>query len=326
LRRIDPANPVSRVPARAIRSPQASIGCQRSGPTHAADLPGNQGGLTQGETTMSSIYPDQASSRHAIDPRAALPGADPRAVKIRRLTSADLADALRLGWSDFKAVPSHALMLCLIYPLLGIGLARLVLGYAVLPLLFPLAAGFALLGPFAAIGLYELSRRRERGDSAGVSDALAVLRAPSFSSMLSLGGILMLLFLVWVATAQAIYVATFGYAPAAGIPDFVGRVVGSPEGALLIMLGCGVGFLFALAALCISVVSFPMMLDRQADATDAMLTSLRVVAANPAVMAGWGLIVAALLLIGSLPAFLGLTVVIPLLGHATWHLYRKAVV
>src|ERR1700731_4155028 len=220
---------------------------------------------------------------------------------IRKIQLSDLHEALRLGWEDFKAVPSHAIILCVIYPVLGLVLARAVSGYAVLPLLFPLAAGFALLGPFAALGLYELSRRRERGT------------------------LLLALFVTWVATAQAIYIAVFGYQGAADASDFVQRVLTTPQGWWLIVVGCGVGFLFALVALCVSVVSFPLMLDRHAGAFEAMVTSLRVVAANPVAMAAWGLIVAALRVAGSIPLFLGLAVVIPLLGHATWHLYRKVI-
>jgi uncharacterized membrane protein len=244
---------------------------------------------------------------------------------IRTIGLSDLRRALRLGWEDFKAVPSHAIILCVIYPLLGLGLARAVLGYAVLPLLFPLAAGFALLGPFAALGLYELSSRRERGEEPSAWDALDVLYSPSFGAMLGLGTLLLALFVTWVATAQAIYIAVFGYQGASGVSDFVHRVLTTPQGWWLIVVGCGIGFLFALVALCISVVSFPMMLDRHAAAGEAMVTSLRVVAKNPATIAAWGLIVAALLVVGSLPLFLGLAVVLPLLGHATWHLYREAV-
>lgn len=242
---------------------------------------------------------------------------------VRKIGLSDLHDALRLGWEDFKAVPSHAIVLCAIYPVLGLMLARAVLGYSVLPLLFPLAAGFALLGPFAALGLYELSRRRELGETPSAWQATSVLRSPSFGSMLALGVLLLTLFVVWVAAAQAIYVWTFGYEPAADIPGFASRVLTTPEGWRLIIVGCGVGFLFALAALCLSVVSFPMMLDRHASVADAMLTSMRVMAANPVTMLAWGLIVAALLVLGSIPFFLGLAVVVPLLGHATWHLYRK---
>lgn len=244
---------------------------------------------------------------------------------IRTIGLSDLHAALRQGWEDFKAVPSHAIFLCIIYPVLGLVLARAVLGYSVLPLLFPLAAGFALVGPFAALGLYELSKRRERGEEASAWDALEVLRSPSFGAMLGLGTLLLALFVTWVATAQAIYVAVFGYEGASGARDFITKVLTTPQGWWLIVVGCGVGFLFALVALCISVVSFPLMLDRHATTGEAMVTSLRVAAANPVPVAAWGLIVAALLVLGSLPFFLGLAVVIPLLGHATWHLYRKVV-
>src|SRR5205085_606478 len=176
-----------------------------------------------------------------------------------------------------------------------------------------------------ALGLYELSSRRERGEEASAWDAFEVLRSPSFGAMLGLGTLLLALFVTWVATAQAIYIALFGYGGATGFQEFMQRVFTTPEGWLLTVVGCGVGFLFALAALCISVVSFPLMLDRHAGALEAMVTSLRVAGQNPVPIAAWGLIVAALLVAGSLPFFLGLAVVIPLLGHATWHLYRETI-
>jgi len=246
-------------------------------------------------------------------------------ITIRTIDVASLMRALRLGWDDFKAVPSHAVMLCAIYPVLGVVLARAVFGYSVLPLLFPLAAGFALIGPFAALGLYELSSRRDRGEEATAWNAFEVLRSPSFGSMLGLGTLLLALFVTWVATAQAIYVAVFGYAGATSASDFLQRVFTTPEGWWLIAVGCGAGFLFALLALCLSIVSFPLMLDRHAGALEAMVTSVRVVARNPIPAATWGLIVAALLVAGTIPFFLGLAVVIPVLGHATWHLYREAI-
>ena len=250
---------------------------------------------------------------------------DPTSAVVRKLSLSDLSAALRLGWDDFQAMPSHAIILCAIYPVLGLVLFRLVLGYSVLPLLFPLAAGFTLIGPFAALGLYELSRRRESGEEAAAWHAIYVLRAPSFGAMLELGLLLFALFVTWIASADAIYIAIFGYAPAASIPDFAMRILTTPQGWLLIIVGCGVGFLFAVVALFISVVAFPLILDRHATAIDAIRTSLRVARQNPLPIAAWGLIVAALLVIGSLPFFVGLAVVLPVLGHATWHLYRRAV-
>lgn len=249
---------------------------------------------------------------------------DRAAPVVRKLQFADIGTALRKGLDDFKEMPSHAIMLCIIYPVLGIVLARLVLGYSVMPLLFPLAAGFALIGPFAAIGLYEMSRRRELGEDVSAWYAFSVLRSPSFTGMLAVGVMLLGLFVTWIAAAQEIYVLTFGNAPAATIPDFVQRVLTTPEGWTLIVVGCGVGFIFALAALCVSVISFPLMLDRHTGALDAVMTSLRVSLANPLVIGAWGFVVAALLVAGTIPLFLGLAVVIPLLGHATWHLYRLA--
>ena len=250
---------------------------------------------------------------------------DPTRTVVRKLSLSDLSAALRLGWDDFQAMPSHAIMLCVIYPILGLVLFRLVLGYSVLPLLFPLAAGFTLIGPFAALGLYELSRRRESGEEAAAWDAIYVLRAPSFGAMVELGILLFVLFGVWIATADAIYIAIFGHTPAASIPDFAKRILTTPEGWTLIVVGCGVGFLFAVVALCVSVVAFPLMLDRHATAIDAIRTSWQAVMQNPFTMAAWGLIVAVLLAVGSLPFFVGLAVVLPVLGHATWHLYRKVV-
>jgi uncharacterized membrane protein len=244
---------------------------------------------------------------------------------VRTVRVRDLKDALARGISDFAAMPSHAVFLCLIYPIIGLILARVLLGYELLPLLFPLASGFALVGPFAAMGFYELSRRREQGLEVSWSDAFDVLRSPSRGAIAALGVLLLVIFIVWIAVAQAIYIASFGYAPAASIPDFIHQVFTTPAGWVLIVVGNGVGFLFALSVLAISVVSFPLLLDRDVGAVEAVLTSVRVVAANPVPMAIWGLIVAALLVIGSLPLFIGLAVVVPVLGHSTWHLYRKAV-
>jgi uncharacterized membrane protein len=244
---------------------------------------------------------------------------------VRRIGLADLKDALRRGLDDFWVMPSHAVFLCLIYPVVGVLLARLALGYDVLSLLFPLAAGFALIGPFAAIGFYELSRRREQNLDISWEHIFDVVRSPSRGAIAALGFLLLTIFVIWIAVAQAIYIANFGYEPAASIPDFIRQVFTTPAGWMLIIVGNFVGFLFAVGVLSISVVSFPLLLDRDVGAVEAVLTSVRAVAANPVTMAVWGLIVAGLLVIGSLPLLFGLAVVVPILGHSTWHLYRKVV-
>ncbi len=253
------------------------------------------------------------------------PGLSPVRPVVRRISPSDLYDSLARGVDDFLAMPSHAIFLCMIYPMLGIFLIALTLGNSLLPLAFPIAAGFALVGPLAAIGLYELSRRRESGLDTSSEHALDVLHSPSLGSIVALGLLLMAIFLIWLVVAEALYIANFGYAPPPPLVQFVRNVLATPAGWRLIAVGTGAGFLFAVLVLAISAISFPLLLDRDVGAAVAVYTSVRVVAANPLTMALWGLIVAALLVVGSIPFFLGLTVVMPVLGHATWHLYRRAV-
>ncbi len=254
-------------------------------------------------------------------------GADARMAHptIRTISISDLFDALARGYADFSAMPSHALFLCLIYPVVAIVAAGVTMDYNILPLAWPLMGGFALLGPLAAIGLYEMSRRREAGLEADPSHAFDVLRSPSLPAIAMLGALLLAIFLTWVGTAQTIYQSLFGYLPPESFPRFFRNVVNTPEGWQLIMIGNAAGFLFAVVAFVLSVISFPMLLDRDVGVLAAITTSVRAVLANPITMGVWGLIVAGLLLLGSLPAFIGLAVVIPVLGHATWHLYRKIV-
>jgi uncharacterized membrane protein len=250
---------------------------------------------------------------------------DPAMPVVRRIKAADIRDVLVKGFGDFGACRTDVIFMCLIYPVAGIVLTRLTFGYHMLPLLFPLASGFALVGPVAAVGLYEMSRRREEGIPIAWGDAFGAIRSPGFGAILVLGLVLLAIFLLWLLAANEIYQLTLGPEPPVSITAFARDVFTTSAGWTMIVVGVGVGFFFALLVLAISVVSFPLLLDRDVGLNAAVWTSIRAVAANPGPMALWGLIVTGGLVIGSIPAFVGLVIVMPVLGHATWHLYRKVV-
>jgi len=252
-------------------------------------------------------------------------GESPTYPIIRKIGFADLKDAAAKGIEDFWVMPTHVIFLAIIYPIVGLILARMTFGYDVMPLLFPLAAGLALIGPFAAIGLYELSRQREKGVDVSWKHAFGVLRCPSLDAIAALGMVLMIVFLIWLTTAQWLYQSLFGYGSPESIGQFLSDILTTSEGWILIIAGNGIGFLFAVLVLTISVVSFPLLLDRDVGAMVAMHTSVRAVLRNPLMMAAWGLFVAVTLVIGSLAFFVGLALVLPVLAHSTWHLYRKVV-
>jgi uncharacterized membrane protein len=244
---------------------------------------------------------------------------------VRRINFDDLRWALARGWDDFGQSRTDVIFLCVMYPLVGLLLARLAFGYEMLPLVFPLASGFALLGPLAAVGLNELSRRRELGLSAGWSDAFKVFRSPSINSIALLGLTLVMMFVFWLVLAELVYYLTLGPQPPTSLGSFAHDVLFTPAGWAMAIVGIAIGFVFAVVALSISVVSFPMLLDRHVSLETAVRTSITVVRRNPLLMAVWGLILTAGLVIGSIPLLLGLIVVMPVLGHATWHLYRRVV-
>lgn len=242
---------------------------------------------------------------------------------IRRISAQDLMDALRRGAADVGAARGDVVFIALIYPLAGLLIATAVFQNRLTPLIFPLVAGFALLGPLAAVGLYEISRRRERGEPVSAATPLAVLRSPAIGDILRLGALLVAIFAAWLVVAWAIYAATLGPELPASAGAFANDVLTTPAGWAMIVIGLGVGALFAIASFALSVISFPLMLDRRVPMSTAVRASVEAVRTNPGTMATWGLIVAGLLVLGSLPALVGLVFVMPLLGHATWHLYRK---
>ena len=242
-----------------------------------------------------------------------------------KIGTSDLRYALARGLADFNAMPTHLIFLGVIYPVLTFIFARTAAGYEVLPLVFPLLAGYTLIGPLVAIGMYELSRRRELGLDISRMHAFEVFRSPSIVAIAFLAFLLMVIYIGWLFAAQAIYVLFIGSEAPASIEEFAGQILTTRPGWALIVVGSSVGFVITVVVFSLSVVSFPLLLDRDVGLSIAIRTSISSVLANPITMAIWGVIAAAALLIGSLPLFAGLAVVLPVLGHATWHVYRRAV-
>ncbi|MFE1601934.1 DUF2189 domain-containing protein [Methylobacterium sp. ID0610] len=259
--------------------------------------------------TVSVFSPDYAAHHPAV----------------HRIGPADLQIALAKGWADFLDNPTHVLFIVMIYPIAGVIIAAATFENNLVPLLFPLASGFALIGPFAAIGLYEMSRRRERGQETDWVQAYEPLTHRSPRPLLAVGLVLAALFAAWITVALAIYHALFDGSVYGSVGAFLADVVTTPRGWALIAVGNLAGAAFSLLALAVSAVSIPLIVDRDMDAGTAIETSVALMRANPVTMVLWGLMVAALLVVGMATLFVGLAIVLPVLGHATWHLYRRAV-
>lgn len=246
-------------------------------------------------------------------------------VAVRKISFSDVLVSLRQGAEDFWEKPSHYVFMCVFYPIIGVFLMTWTSGNNALPLLFPLASGFALLGPLTALGLYEISRRRELGIDSSWRHAFDVRRSPALPSIAAVGIWLFILFVTWLLSAKTLYISLFGPEAPASIGGFLQEVFHTQRGHELMLWGNLIGLGFAIVALATTVVAFPLLLDRDVGVVAAIETSVRTVMVNPLQMLFWGLIVAVLLVIGSIPIFAGLVVVLPILGHATWHLYRKVI-
>ena len=246
-------------------------------------------------------------------------------IGIRTIGLNDLWRALKEGYDDFNAMPTLGVFLTLLYPLFALLFTWFLVGKNLLHLAFPMVAGLTLIGPAVSVFLFELSRRRERGLDVRWRSAFDFVHSASFAPILALSLLMMLLYLAWLFMAQFLYFGTFADVAPASASDFVTQLVTTRRGVGLMVYGVLLGFLFAVAALAISVVAFPLLLDKPVTAATAVVTSIRAVTANFMVMAVWGVIVVALLAAGAIVFLLGLAVVLPILGHSTWHLYRRVV-
>jgi uncharacterized membrane protein len=245
--------------------------------------------------------------------------------RVRRIGPADLRAALRDGVADLAASRSDVIAAAVIYPVAGACLIWIALHRDLLHLAFPLLAGFALVGPAAAVGLYEMSRRREAGQAVSWVDGFAVIASPRIGAILALALGHLAVFVLWLLTANWVFLATMGPTMPPSAAQFLREVLTTPAGWAMIAIGLPLGFLFAALVLVTSAVSFPLLLDRPVGLPVAVVTSVRVARESPATIALWGLVVAGALVLGALPFLVGLALVMPVLGHATWHLYRRAV-
>jgi uncharacterized membrane protein len=243
--------------------------------------------------------------------------------KVKKISTADVWQAVRLGWKDFMLQPSHYFFTVVLYPFIGFVLYFGVAGESTIRLLFPMLAGFALIGPFVALLLYEISRRLEQGLDTSWRQVFSAMKSPALPAILTLGLMLAGLFMAWLITANLLYVLVYGPVYPLSLIDFVKEVVTTPRGWLLIVLGNGLGFCFALLAFCTTVVAFPLMLEHQVGALCGIQASLQAVRVNPVPLFLWGGVICLGLFLATLPFLMGLIIVLPVFGHATWHIYRK---
>lgn len=251
--------------------------------------------------------------------------AAPIDIPIKKIGIDDLRWAMREGYNDFTAKRGDLFFAGLIYPLVGIVAAVGALGNDMLPLLFPIAAGLSLLGPLTCTGFYELARRREAGLESRWRHFFDVRKSEALDGIMGVAAILIGIFIAWVFAAAAIYGVFFGSEASTSISTFVNQLFTTPKGWAMMIIGNLVGLGFALVAMAISVIALPMLVDKDVDAGVAMRTSIAAVRENFGPMMRWGLMVAAMLVIGAIPVFVGLAAVLPILGYATWHLYTRVI-
>lgn len=244
---------------------------------------------------------------------------------VRSITFGDVAEALIQGLRDFQAAPLYGMALGAIYCVAGIAIVLSVTTFGMSYLAYPLAAGFALLGPFVAVGFYEISRRREAGEQVSFADIRKAMTSRGEIGWMAF--VTLFIFIMWMYQARFLMALFFGLnASFVSITQFIAVILTTNEGLMFLMAGNVIGAFLAVVLFSLTVVSFPLLLDRDVDCVTAMVTSVRAVVQSPAPLLGWAAVIVVLLVVSALPFFLGLIVVLPILGHATWHLYRRIIV
>ena len=243
---------------------------------------------------------------------------------VRQITAADIAEALSQGLRDFQAVPLYGLGFGAFYAAGGIVIVLCLTAFGMVYLAYPLAAGFAMIGPFVAVGLYEVSRRREAGQPVSIGAIWSSVRTRSEIGWMAF--VTLFVFVIWMYQVRLLIALLLGLnASFSSLNEFVTVVLTTNEGLLFLAIGNAVGAALSLILFSLTVVSFPLLLDRDVDFVTAMITSVRAVVTSPLPMIGWAFLIVILLAVSAMPYFLGLVVTLPVLGHTTWHLYRRII-
>jgi len=243
---------------------------------------------------------------------------------VRRVTAADIAEALSEGLRDFQALPLYGLAFGAFYAAGGIVILLCLTAFGMVYLAYPLAAGFAMIGPFVATGLYEVSRRREAHLPVSFAAIWATVRTRSEIGWMAF--VTLFVFVIWMYQVRLLIALLLGLnASFSSLQAFITVVLTTNEGLLFLAIGNAVGAALSLILFSLTVVSFPLLLDRDVDFVTAMITSVRAVVTSPLPMIGWAALIVVLLAVSAVPYFLGLVVTLPVLGHTTWHLYRRII-
>lgn len=244
---------------------------------------------------------------------------------VRAVSLSDIVESFAAGLRDFQAAPLFGLFFGAVFAAGGLLIIGSAAGLGATYLAYPLAAGFTLIGPFAAAGLYEVSRRRELSLPLAWRDVLGVVADQAHRQLGWMAFVTLFAFIVWMYQVRLLIALFLGLRSFTSLKEFLMVVISTPDGLMFLLVGHIIGAILALGLFAITVVSFPLLLERDLDFVTAMITSVRAVAASPGPMVGWAIIITGLLVIAALPLFLGFLVILPVLGHATWHLYRRAV-
>ena len=251
--------------------------------------------------------------------------APPAPIVINKVTVDDINASLKAGIADFLARPVMSGFFGLFYTVFGLFFVWCLAGLNMIWMIIPAAIGFPLVAPFAAAGLYEISRRLQREEAFSWSDILTVMAGQRQREMGWMAFVTLFIFWVWMYQIRLWLAILLQGSSFSDFEGFLAIIFFTPEGWTFLAIGTCVGAFLSAVLFTVTVVAMPMLLDRESDFVTAMITSLRVVSENPGVMLTWAAIISITMLVSLLPAFLGLIITLPILGHTTWHLYQRVV-